>query len=152
MIIRPAIFATLLAVAGCAQQPDSAVSDGMVRLPAVEGSPGAAYFTLHGGDAGRTLVTVESPDAGRADRLETLLAALGADVNDDKRHDEDGAADPRCCDPEKWHRHFCPGWQACHAVRDEGGPEAGGSHFAELHLCQWGNCPIDGRGRKPRRV
>ena len=67
MIIRPAIFATLLAVAGCAQQPDSAVSDGMVRLPAVEGSPGAAYFTLHGGDAGRTLVTVESPDAGRAE-------------------------------------------------------------------------------------
>lgn len=67
MIMRPAIFATLLAVAGCAQQPDSAVSDGMVRLPAVEGSPGAAYFTLHGGDAGRTLVTVESPDAGRAE-------------------------------------------------------------------------------------
>jgi copper(I)-binding protein len=67
MIIRPAIFATLLAVTGCAQQPDSAVSDGMVRLPAVEGSPGAAYFTLHGGDAGRTLVTVESPDAGRAE-------------------------------------------------------------------------------------
>ena len=78
MIIRPAIFATLLAVAGCAQQPDSAVSDGMVRLPAVEGSPGAAYFTLHGGDAGRALEQLSDAEIiGQAH--EALKSMFGAD-------------------------------------------------------------------------
>ncbi len=143
MIIRPAIFATLLAVAGCAQQPDSAVSDGMVRLPAVEGSPGAAYFTLHGGDAGRTLVTVESPDAGRAEMHDMTMtngmmkmAPLTQGV----------------VIPKNGTVTFAPGGKHVMLFGMKAGLKPGGSHFAELHLCQWGNCPIDGRGRKPRRV
>lgn len=60
-------FAALTILAGCNQHKEEdvvptkiAVSDAMIRLPAVEGRPGAAYFTIHGGPAPDRLVAVTS--------------------------------------------------------------------------------------------
>jgi len=55
----------LLAACGGAASPDPVVSDAWVRLPAVPGRPGAAYFTVAGGTEASRLVAVESPAAGR---------------------------------------------------------------------------------------
>lgn len=59
----------LLALAGCQPaKPRSASVDGAwVRLPAVPGRPGAAYFTIHGGGAEDRLMAVASPQAIRAE-------------------------------------------------------------------------------------
>lgn len=64
-----AIFAIGLAgavLAGC-QQAELAVEDAWVRLPAVAGRPGAAYFTVQGGGQAANLVAVSSPAAIRAE-------------------------------------------------------------------------------------
>lgn len=64
---RPIItLATLALLAACgdAEQPAgpiAPVTEAWVRLPAVDGRPGAAYFALNGGPAGDTLIAVESP-------------------------------------------------------------------------------------------
>lgn len=63
----PMVFVSLLMVAACQNAPQATVTDATVRLPAVKGNPGAAYFTLHGGDQDRTLVKVASPVAGSAE-------------------------------------------------------------------------------------
>lgn len=63
----PVIFSSLLMVAACQSAPQATVTDATVRLPAVKGNPGAAYFTLHGGDRDRTLVKITSPDIGSAE-------------------------------------------------------------------------------------
>lgn len=56
------LFPALLA--SCAKEDEYIYVDkGWVRLPAVVGSPGAAYFTIHGGPADDTLVRVSSPTA-----------------------------------------------------------------------------------------
>jgi copper(I)-binding protein len=48
-------------VAGCQQAPKDVTVDGAwVRLPAVPGNPGAAYFTLHGGSKDAILVAVSA--------------------------------------------------------------------------------------------
>ena len=67
MFSKHAFLPVLFLMASCAPQESEPVTDASVRLPAVKGNPGAAYFTLHGGKAGRTLVSVASPDAGRAE-------------------------------------------------------------------------------------
>ena len=64
-----AIFATILAgavLAGC-QQAELGVDGAWVRLPAVAGRPGAAYFTVTGGAQATSLVAVSSPAAIRAE-------------------------------------------------------------------------------------
>ncbi|WP_447728886.1 copper chaperone PCu(A)C [Sphingomonas koreensis] len=64
-----AVFAMALAsavLAGC-QQADLSVDDAWVRLPAVTGRPGAAYFTVKGGAQATSLVAVSSPAAIRAE-------------------------------------------------------------------------------------
>ena len=66
-----AIFALIpvaLALVACQQAPKAAHVDGAwVRLPAVAGNPGAAYFILHGGPVADRLMTVTSPLAIRAE-------------------------------------------------------------------------------------
>jgi copper(I)-binding protein len=58
----------LVMLAACSPTaPQPPVSDLQVRLPAVTGNPGAAYFMLTGGEKGRTLVSITSPDAKRAE-------------------------------------------------------------------------------------
>ena len=69
----PGIVAAALLLAGCQQAPDETRVEGAwVRLPAVAGRPGAAYFTIHGGAKGDTLLTVSSPAAARAELHETV--------------------------------------------------------------------------------
>jgi hypothetical protein len=61
-----------LAVLASCQQPAELKADrAWVRLPAVSGNPGAAYFTLTGGDTADTLLAVASPAALRAEMHES---------------------------------------------------------------------------------
>ena len=67
-------FSGIVAVALLAscQQPAELKADGAwVRLPAAAGRPGAAYFTVHGGDAADTLLAVSTPAALRTELHET---------------------------------------------------------------------------------
>lgn len=59
------IFAAAV-LAGC-QQAELGADDAWVRLPAVSGRPGAAYFTVQGGAQATSLVAVSSPAAIRAE-------------------------------------------------------------------------------------
>ena len=61
------VFLACALLAGCDAAPDAAVTDATVRLPAVKGNPGAAYFTLHGSEKDRTLVKITSPVVGSAE-------------------------------------------------------------------------------------
>ena len=69
----PGIVAAALLVAGCQQQQpaETAVEGAWVRLPAVAGRPGAAYFTIRGGAKGDTLLQVSTPAAVRTELHET---------------------------------------------------------------------------------
>ena len=66
------IAVAAVALAGCQQKQELSASGAWVRLPAVSGRPGAAYFTLHGGAAADTLVAVSAPFAARAEMHETM--------------------------------------------------------------------------------
>jgi periplasmic copper chaperone A len=59
----------ILAIAACQQAAPKAtrVEAATVRLPAVKGNPGAAYFTLKGGPVDDRLMAVSSPLAVRAE-------------------------------------------------------------------------------------
>lgn len=64
-----AVFGLVLAsavLAGC-QQAELGVDDAWVRLPAVTGRPGAAYFTVTGGAQATTLLAVSTPAAIRTE-------------------------------------------------------------------------------------
>ncbi|WP_213982096.1 copper chaperone PCu(A)C [Sphingomonas sp. dw_22] len=73
------IFAGIVAVAFLsACQPAETKADGAwVRLPAVAGRPGAAYFSLHGGAKPDTLVAVSAPFALRAEMHESMKGDHG---------------------------------------------------------------------------
>ena len=72
MRVFPGIVAATFLLAGCQQQPaDPVASAAWVRLPAVSGRPGAAYFTLKGGTTADTLLAVSTPAALRAELHET---------------------------------------------------------------------------------
>jgi copper(I)-binding protein len=80
----------IVMLAGC--QPTAtaelAVQDAWVRLAAVPGRPGAAYFTLRGGDTADRLIAVESPkvatielhQGGMEAGMMTMKPLSGADV------------------------------------------------------------------------
>ncbi len=75
--MRPlTIMPVLLALAACQQSTPSAPSVGKawVRLPAVAGRPGAAYFTIHGGAVEDRLMAVGSPQAIRAEMHDMSMA------------------------------------------------------------------------------
>jgi copper(I)-binding protein len=65
------IVAAALLLAGCGKPAELGANDAWVRLPAVEGRPGAAYFTLQGGATADTLLAVSTPAALRAELHET---------------------------------------------------------------------------------
>jgi len=50
------------------------VDQAEVRLPAVKGRPGAAYFSLHGGAVDERLMSVSSPLAVRAEMHDMVMA------------------------------------------------------------------------------
>jgi periplasmic copper chaperone A len=68
----PGIVAGALLLAGCGQPAELAADHAWVRLPAVAGRPGAAYFTIHGGAQRDTLLAVSTPAALRAELHETM--------------------------------------------------------------------------------
>lgn len=70
------VAVTLLAA--CSPQADGVKVDGAwIRLPAVAGQPGAAYFTLHGGREAETLVSVSTRAADRAEIHESTKDSNG---------------------------------------------------------------------------
>ena len=71
-------IAAVAMVAGCQQAPKDASVDGAwVRLPAVPGNPGAAYFTLHGGSKDAILVAVGAKFAVRTELHESMQGEGG---------------------------------------------------------------------------
>jgi copper(I)-binding protein len=70
------IMAALIALSACggAAEPEGlAVETAWVRLPAVSGRPGAAYFTIRGGAEPVRLTAVTSPAAGRVELHESRM-------------------------------------------------------------------------------
>jgi periplasmic copper chaperone A len=72
----PGLVTLACLLAACHAAPRGpAVSDAWVRLPAVPGNPGAAYFTLAGGATPDTLLAVSTPAAHRAEMHESMRHA-----------------------------------------------------------------------------
>ena len=74
------VFAGVVAVAmlaGCQQAAELKVDKAWIRLPAVQGQPGAAYFTVHGGGEGDTLLAVTTPAALRTEMHESMKGDRG---------------------------------------------------------------------------
>lgn len=69
-------YALILMLSGCgdAVPKQQSVTDAWVRLPAVAGNPGAAYFELAGGSVPDRLMSVSSPQAVRAEMHDTVMA------------------------------------------------------------------------------
>lgn len=77
-LLSPALFVpAMFALAACGSGGEEAapeqVAHAWVRLPAVEGRPAAAYFELNGGEAGDTLLAIESPRVATIELHETIM-------------------------------------------------------------------------------
>lgn len=72
-IMVAAALAMAPLVAGCGEKAALSADNATVRLPAVPGRPGAAYFTIHGGPEPLTLVRVSSPAAVRSEMHESRM-------------------------------------------------------------------------------
>ncbi|MFA6114340.1 MAG: copper chaperone PCu(A)C [Sphingomonas sp.] len=68
------LLGVLLALAGCESPKEIHVTNAWVRLAAVPRGPAAAYFTLHGGPADATLVSVTSDVSIRAEMHESMTS------------------------------------------------------------------------------
>ena len=66
------IVAAALLLAGCSKPAELGADKAWVRLPAVAGRPGAAYFTIRGGAQADTLLAVSTPAALRSELHETM--------------------------------------------------------------------------------
>lgn len=71
------ILAAASLVAACQQPAEIAADKAWVRLPAVPGQPGAAYFMVHGGSAADTLLAVSTPAALKAEMHESMKGDHG---------------------------------------------------------------------------
>lgn len=78
-------LALAVAIGACSQPQAPFVDHAYVRLPAVRGNPGVAYFQLHGGASAATLRGISSPRIARAELHEsmehggmTMMAPIGA--------------------------------------------------------------------------
>ena len=72
----PLLAAALLASCD-SQSSEPKITQAWVRLPAVAGRPGAAYFTITGGRSAETIVRVESALAERVEMHESMGSAGG---------------------------------------------------------------------------
>lgn len=72
-----AAFVIAFSLYACRPTTDSgsvdAVENAWVRLPAVDGRPAAAYFTLNGGSEGDTLIAIDSTRVATIELHETLM-------------------------------------------------------------------------------
>ena len=66
------LIPAVIAVGGCQRKKGLDATDAWVRLAAVRDRPSAAYFTLHGDAKDRTLISVTSPVAIRAEMHESM--------------------------------------------------------------------------------
>jgi periplasmic copper chaperone A len=64
--------AAVLALGGCNAKGVEGVKDAQVSLPAVPGQPGAAYFTLTGGEKENRLMQVSAAQAVRVELHESM--------------------------------------------------------------------------------
>lgn len=76
--MRKTMFcAAMLLLAACGNEPaNEAVDraeDAWIRLPAVEGRPGAGYLTLNGGAEGDVLLAIDSPEAATIELHESRM-------------------------------------------------------------------------------
>lgn len=71
-------LAAVTMLTACSPQADGVKVDGAwIRLPAVAGQPGSAYFTLRGGREAETLISVSTRAADRAEIHESVKDAGG---------------------------------------------------------------------------
>ena len=75
-----AILGLVLALASCESPKVIHVGNAWVRLAAVPRGPAAAYFTLHGGPADATLVSVTSDVSIRAEMHESMQSGSMASM------------------------------------------------------------------------
>jgi copper(I)-binding protein len=73
------VFAGIVAFASLSacQAAETKVDNAWVRLPAVAGQPGAAYFKVQGGKQADTLIAVAAPFALRAEMHESMKSDHG---------------------------------------------------------------------------
>ncbi|MGH6616521.1 copper chaperone PCu(A)C [Sphingomonas sp.] len=71
------LSAAALVLSACSAPAEIEARDGYVRLAAVKGRPAAAYFTLHGGAADATLMSVDSTVAIKSEMHESMKAGAG---------------------------------------------------------------------------
>ncbi len=69
-----------LALSACGQPAQIYVEKGYVRLPAVNGNPGVAYFTVHGGDADTRLLSVTAPSVIKTELHESMMSGSMASM------------------------------------------------------------------------
>ncbi|WHU00914.1 copper chaperone PCu(A)C [Sphingomonas sp. NIBR02145] len=74
---RFSAIVTMVALSACAPKGELSASNGWVRLPAVAGQPGAAYFTVRGGATADTLLAVSSRAALKAELHESMKGDHG---------------------------------------------------------------------------
>lgn len=85
MRLMTSFAAAALTLTACSQPAQIYVEKGYVRLPAVKGNPGVAYFTLHGGDAETRLRSVTAPSVIKSELHESMMSgsmASMAPIND----------------------------------------------------------------------
>jgi periplasmic copper chaperone A len=71
--VAVAAIALALGLGGCMEKPQELTAGaGWVRLPAVKGQPGAAYFTVKGGPVADRLVLVTADFAIRSEMHESM--------------------------------------------------------------------------------
>ena len=72
--MRKILVAAALAVGGCSQPPVLSVDKGYVRLAAIPSRPAVAYFTIHGGTADTTLLSVSSDVSVESELHESMTS------------------------------------------------------------------------------
>ncbi len=68
-----ALILPLIALMSCGSKPVEGVTNARITLPAVAGRPGAAYFTLNGGEQDNRLMQVTSPQVIRVELHESIM-------------------------------------------------------------------------------
>ncbi len=74
-------LAAAVMVAACGQPAQIFVDKGYVRLPAVPGNPGVAYFTLHGGTDDTRLLSVTAPSVIKSELHESMSSGQMATMS-----------------------------------------------------------------------
>ncbi|MFA6122851.1 MAG: copper chaperone PCu(A)C [Sphingomonas sp.] len=64
----------LLFLGGCSHPPVLSVDKGYIRLAAIPSRPAAAYFTIHGGPADTTLLSVSSDVSVKSELHESMMS------------------------------------------------------------------------------